>query len=195
MSRNIFKFEDFTLDCSKRQFLFNNDEIELSSKAFEILSLLVQNSGAVVSKDEIFEKIWAGSFVEENNLAVHISAIRKIFRERKGEQDFIKTVSGNGYIFTEKVEEIDGNSDELPNKIPLVQNNFAEKYDAEAQDLVLKGKYIIETVATRSNIKEDLYQAIDFFNNAVKIEPGFVEAYVRIGHAFIQLNNFSLIGR
>jgi len=64
MSRKIYKFEDFTLDCSKRRFLYKNDEVELSSKAFEVLSLLVQNCGDVVSKDEIFEKIWAGSFVD-----------------------------------------------------------------------------------------------------------------------------------
>jgi predicted ATPase len=71
--------------------------IQIGRRAFEILELLVEARGELVTKDEIFRRIWHGMVVEENNLAVHISALRKALGD---DRHLIRTVSGHGYRLT-----------------------------------------------------------------------------------------------
>ena len=73
-------------------------------KAFDILLYLVSNSHRVLEKDEIMEAVWPDTAVEENNLTQNISAIRKVLRERHGQNKFIATIPGKGYKFVANVE-------------------------------------------------------------------------------------------
>lgn len=98
-----FSFADFELDGAKRRLLKNGEFVALNPKALDLLLVLVENCGQTVTKDELLEKVWEGQFVEENNLTVHISALRKIFGEKKGEPRFILTIPGKGYTFIAEV--------------------------------------------------------------------------------------------
>lgn len=118
MNHKLYKFEDFILDPNQRQLLFKRKPIFLTSRDFDILSLLVQHNGTVVDKKEIFDTIWSENFVEENNLPVHISVLRKLFVECGYEGEFIKTVSGRGYIYTVEAKEI------LPIQSVAFRNSF-----------------------------------------------------------------------
>jgi DNA-binding winged helix-turn-helix (wHTH) protein/TolB-like protein/Tfp pilus assembly protein PilF len=99
LTAKTFFFGDFELDVEKRFLLKKGQAVALNPKAFDLLLTLIENRGAVLSKDELLEKIWENQFVEENNLTVHISALRKIFGEKKNEHRFIVTVPGKGYKF------------------------------------------------------------------------------------------------
>lgn len=101
LEENIFEFGKFRLDKASKVLRYNGDIIPLPLKSFELLFLLVENRGKVVSKQEIFEKIWEDSFVEESVLTQNIYKLRKTFEEY-GEKDLIKTIPRRGYIF--KVE-------------------------------------------------------------------------------------------
>lgn len=103
-TKNYF-FGDFELDTTKRRLLKSGETVALNAKAFDLLLVLVEARGQVVSKDALFEKVWPGQFVEENNLTVHVSALRKIFGDKKGEHNFIVTVPGKGYSFVAELEE------------------------------------------------------------------------------------------
>lgn len=103
----LYKIEDFLLDANKRQFFYQNQNVTLSSRAFDILLYLVERNGEVIEKDALLEAVWTDSFVEESNLAVHISALRRVLHEKKGEAKFIRTISGRGYSFIAPVEEVD----------------------------------------------------------------------------------------
>lgn len=103
----VYKFSEFILDKQKVAFYRQDVPIQLSSRAFEMLVYLVEKRGEVVEKEEILDKVWKDSFVEEANLAVHISALRRVLNEKKGESRFIRTVSGRGYSFIAEVEEIE----------------------------------------------------------------------------------------
>jgi Tol biopolymer transport system component/DNA-binding winged helix-turn-helix (wHTH) protein len=81
--------------------------VELKSKAFDILKYLVINHGNTISKDELLLNIWPGQFVEENNLTVQISAIRKAIGDPAGKSRYILTVPGRGYRFTGEVESVE----------------------------------------------------------------------------------------
>jgi DNA-binding winged helix-turn-helix (wHTH) protein/Tol biopolymer transport system component len=104
-SPQYFKFAEFELDGTKRLLSKQGKPVALNSKTFDLLLALVENRGEVLSRDELLERVWNGQFVEEGNLTVQISALRKIFGERKDEHRFVVTVPGRGYSFVADMEQ------------------------------------------------------------------------------------------
>jgi DNA-binding winged helix-turn-helix (wHTH) protein/Tol biopolymer transport system component len=105
LKAQTFKFADFELDPAKRLLLKDDKSVPLKPKTFDLLLVLVENHGEILSKDELLNMVWAGQFVEENNLTVHISALRKLLGEKKGEHQFIVNVPGKGYKFVAELNE------------------------------------------------------------------------------------------
>lgn len=97
------RFEAFELDPGRRALLRDGAPVVLSPKAFDVLAYLVGNPARVVTKDELLKAVWPGAFVEEGNLAQHISSVRKALGDRSG---LIVTVPGRGYQFTAVVERV-----------------------------------------------------------------------------------------
>jgi TolB-like protein/DNA-binding winged helix-turn-helix (wHTH) protein/Tfp pilus assembly protein PilF len=94
------EFGRFRLLPHRRELLANGVAVELGSRAFDILMVLTEARGALVTKDEILSRVWPDTVVEENNLVVQISALRKALGE---DRDFIRTVSGRGYRFVAEI--------------------------------------------------------------------------------------------
>ena len=88
------QFGRFRLDLARRVLLHDGVPVRLGPRATDLLLVLVQRRGAVVSKTELFDLVWPGLVVEENNLQQHISALRKLFGPQA-----IATVPGRGYLF------------------------------------------------------------------------------------------------
>jgi DNA-binding winged helix-turn-helix (wHTH) protein/TolB-like protein/Tfp pilus assembly protein PilF len=97
--QQTYSFAEFEVDAKKRLLFKNAQAVALNSKTFDLLLVLIENRGQIVSKDELLGKVWEGQFVEENNLTVQVSTLRKIFGEKKGEHRFIATIPGKGYKF------------------------------------------------------------------------------------------------
>jgi DNA-binding winged helix-turn-helix (wHTH) protein/Tol biopolymer transport system component len=104
----VFVFDGFSLDPSHRLLMRGGEAVPLHPKAFELLTMLVENSDRVLTKNELLNSIWESQFVEENNLAVQVSALRKVFGEKSGENRFIATVPGRGYQFVADVRVSNG---------------------------------------------------------------------------------------
>jgi predicted ATPase/DNA-binding winged helix-turn-helix (wHTH) protein len=90
----MFSIGDLQVDFNKREIRNRNKLLHVGSRAFHILELLANANGALVSKDEIMRAVWPSTVVEENNLQVHVSALRKAFG---AESELIKTDTGRGY--------------------------------------------------------------------------------------------------
>lgn len=88
-------FGRFALLLDQRRLLENHAPISLGSRAFDLLAALVQHRERVVSKDELLRLVWRDAVVEENNLSVQISTLRKVLGA-----DALQTVAGQGYRFT-----------------------------------------------------------------------------------------------
>src|SRR5215469_3111294 len=88
----LYEFGPFRLEPSERLLLRAGESVSLPPKAFETLLLMVQNSGHVLSKDELMRSLWPNTFVEENNLTQHISTLRRALGEGAGENGYIETV-------------------------------------------------------------------------------------------------------
>jgi DNA-binding winged helix-turn-helix (wHTH) protein/tetratricopeptide (TPR) repeat protein len=101
--KHFYEFGPFRVDPDKRLLLRDDRPVPLQPKAFEMLLVLVQNSGSVVLKDDLMKALWPDSFVEESNLTQHIFVLRKSLGETAGENRYIATVPGRGYQFAQTV--------------------------------------------------------------------------------------------
>src|SRR4030095_587821 len=93
-----YAFGPFNLRTDQRRLLRAGIDVEIGSRAFDVLVCLIQSDGKVVAKDELLRPAWPGVFVEENNLSVQIAALRKLVGA-----DSITTVRGRAYKFTVSV--------------------------------------------------------------------------------------------
>ncbi len=125
----IYRFRNCYLNLTERRVVKNEKYLDLTPKTFDVLRLLVEKSGEVVTKDEILGDVWNGSFVEEGNLAVHISKLRRTLAESKSEP-FIETVQGSGYRFVTSVKAV--SDDEWQKNLPAESQHFSNKTSAES---------------------------------------------------------------
>jgi DNA-binding winged helix-turn-helix (wHTH) protein/TolB-like protein/Flp pilus assembly protein TadD len=105
-SKSIYEFGSFRLEPDEHLLLRDSVPISLAPKTFDLLDFLVKNHGRLVTKEEIMQAVWPESFVEEANLTVSISALRKALGEKEGSPRFIETISKKGYRFVTPVREV-----------------------------------------------------------------------------------------
>src|SRR5690349_7241335 len=94
-----FEFGPFRLDAARRELMARGAPVTLGQRALDVLLVLVRRHGQLVTKDELFAEVWPRLVVEENNLQVQVSALRKIFEAADGGERYIVTVAGRGYRF------------------------------------------------------------------------------------------------
>ncbi|HKQ74607.1 MAG TPA: winged helix-turn-helix domain-containing protein [Blastocatellia bacterium] len=105
--QQVYGFDEFRLDVGERRLLREGRPIALPSKAFDLLLALIENRGRLVEKGELYSRVWADQIVEESNLTVQMSAIRKALGERRNNPRYIATVAGHGYRFIGDVAILD----------------------------------------------------------------------------------------
>jgi DNA-binding winged helix-turn-helix (wHTH) protein len=98
-----FAFGRFRVLLRQRQLVADGGPIELGSRALDLLVVLLEANGSLVSKDELFSRVWPGIAVSEANLKVQIAALRRALGD---DRDFIRTEFGRGYRFTAAVRSI-----------------------------------------------------------------------------------------
>ena len=92
----IIRFRRFQVLPGARQLLADGEPIELGSRAFDLLVVLLEARGSLITKDEIMRRVWPSTVVDECNLRVQMSALRKVLGE---DREVIKTIPGRGYVF------------------------------------------------------------------------------------------------
>lgn len=104
-ANHVYYFGSFCLNEAERQLLRNGKRVRLAPKAFEVLLVLIQNKGCLVTKEKLLEAIWPDVFVEEANLSVNVASLRKALSEGDAAQQWIETVPKRGYRFMADVSE------------------------------------------------------------------------------------------
>ncbi len=103
---NLKAFGEFVVDTDKKLLWYENEPVKLPLKAVELLCVLIEHRGEVVSKEELLDKVWQDSFVEEGILSQNIYRLRKAFKKYGNEDDLIQTVPRRGYRFSGEINEI-----------------------------------------------------------------------------------------
>ena len=116
MEARFFTFGPFVL-IPEQQALFRRElPVRMGNRAFDILALLVQRAGKLVTKQELISMVWPDTFVDESNLKVHIATLRKALDEDVRHLSCIATVIGRGYRFVAPVETFGKNARAQPAK-------------------------------------------------------------------------------
>jgi Tol biopolymer transport system component/DNA-binding winged helix-turn-helix (wHTH) protein len=108
---HCFEFGPFVLNPESRSLTKDGAPVTLTTKTLETLSVLVQNRGKVMSKDELLAALWPDTVVEEANLTQSISTLRKILGDSPKDHRYIVTLAGRGYQFVADVKVVTEESD------------------------------------------------------------------------------------
>jgi DNA-binding winged helix-turn-helix (wHTH) protein len=116
-----YQFGRFHLNRAERVLLRDGELVSLTPKVFDILLTLVENSGHVVSKEDLMKRVWPDTFVEEGNLTQNISLLRKALGETPGGVQFIETVPRRGYRFVAETSEPSNHVPNVATEMPAVE--------------------------------------------------------------------------
>lgn len=128
-----YEFGRYRLNPAERVLLREEEPVPLTPKVFDILIILVENSGQVVSKDDLMKRVWPSTYVEEGNLTQNISLLRKALGETPGGVQFIETVPRRGYRFVADTKET-ANGSSLPSSPIPEEAATAEPETVSVQD-------------------------------------------------------------
>ena len=117
--QKIYEFEDFRFDAEHLMLYRRGEAIPLAPKAAETLLVLIERRGQILSKEELIEQIWPDAFVEESNLYLYLSVLRKTLGNQKSGTPYLETLRRRGYRFTGTVQLISDGSREEPHSAPL----------------------------------------------------------------------------
>ena len=183
----VFTFGEFTLSPKERLFLRGQQPVPLTAKAFDILVALVRRSGHLVTKDDLLREVWPGTFVEEVNLTVHISGLRKVLDRDAKVASVIQTVPTHGYRFVAPVtmthaeivlrKHLEPGSRELgrqPTK------------NADAYRAYLHGRH-----EWNRRTMDSLRRGIEHFQRAVEMDRLFAAAYSGMADCYAALGSLS----
>lgn len=175
----IYKFKDCVLNTAERSVLKDGKRLDLNQKTFDVLQLLVERAGEIVTKDELLGKVWNGNFVEEGNLPVQVGKLRRLLNETPSNR-FIETVAGIGYRFVSSVDE--------PSNGTIVKPKDDNGNNFEAHRLYLKAKFL-----KKKGTKSALFQAIKYLQLSISKDPINAEAYAEIIHCYCLLYIFDYL--
>lgn len=130
-----WQFGSFRLDATRHLLYRDGELVPLSRKAIDVLEVLVGNHGQLVEKESLMRQVWPDSFVEESNLAVHISQLRKTLGEDNSSHR-IETIPRRGYRFVGTVEQEAQPPKTSPSlDVPVPPSSIADEVQAETSKL------------------------------------------------------------
>lgn len=144
MTQGQVSFGPFRLNLDQRLLSCDGVAVQLGNRAFDILCELASAKGDVVTKDHLMTKVWRGLIVEENNIQVHISALRKALDQAGGGQSYVVTVPGRGYRLIDLQSSARGEGGDhrmlvLPHKPSIAVLPLANLSDGSNQDYFCDG--------------------------------------------------------
>ena len=101
-----YAFGPFVVDSVKRQLWRDRRLVPITSKTFDVLVALLEHRDHIVSKDELLNRVWPDTAVNENNLARQVSSLRRALGQRPDQHDFVVTIPGHGYRFVATVQDL-----------------------------------------------------------------------------------------
>ena len=134
ISSKIYEFSGFRLEEAQQRLLFNGEPVALKPKILDLLRYLIQSRGQLIAKDDLMREIWPDTIVEENNITVSMSILRKTLGENRQKPRFIQTVPRRGYRFVAEVIELSPDPITVgdPHKITVVSETDEAPIDSLA---------------------------------------------------------------
>jgi DNA-binding winged helix-turn-helix (wHTH) protein/tetratricopeptide (TPR) repeat protein len=183
----VYEFGPFRIDQGERLLLRNGSMIPISGKIFDVLLLLVKNGGHLVEKSEMLNQIWSNSFVEESNVAVTISMLRKLLGDNSFAPSYIQTVAKRGYRFVASVKEISDGLRVMPSWAPGPAATTHRSSSVIAERLYAEGRYF-----WNKRTETGLLRSIDCFQQANRIDPTYPAAFAGLADSYALLASYGV---
>lgn len=135
-AKTFYEFGPYRVDAGERLLMRQGAIIPLTPKAFELLLLMLGNSGHLLERRELMSQLWRGTFVEEGNLSDNISRLRHALGDNRKEPKYIETVSRRGYRFIARVTEVSDGNDHFIVEERIRAHVVIEENDADEQAIV-----------------------------------------------------------
>jgi predicted ATPase/DNA-binding winged helix-turn-helix (wHTH) protein len=117
-------FGPFLLLAEERLLLEGDRPVRLGSRAFDILVFLIERAGSVVGKEELITRVWPQTFVDDANLKIQISALRRALGDGQGGNRYIVTIVGRGYNFVAPIRREEPSRTRPPATHPTAKHNL-----------------------------------------------------------------------
>ena len=155
-AKQFYEFGPFRIDRAERLLLRDGQVVPLTPKVFDTLLVLVENSGHILTKDEVMKMVWPETVVEEANLSKNISTLRKALGESTGQYQYIETIPWRGYRFVASVREVgDENADLILEERTRSRVLIEQEQETNAQAVLtsLESLSLEEAFAPDSEVK------------------------------------------
>jgi DNA-binding winged helix-turn-helix (wHTH) protein/Flp pilus assembly protein TadD len=183
-TREFFEFDGFRLVPSERLLLDRGAAVPLAARAFDLLLALVRRAGHLATKDELLAEVWPGLFVEEVNLSVNISLLRKALGRGARGTTIIQTVPKAGYRFIAPVTI-------RCEPATVVVRRTAGAGDAGTRDTEAQRAYVEGRYHWSRRSEEGLRRAVSCFQRAVARDSDFAAAYSGLADCYATLGYLS----
>jgi Tol biopolymer transport system component/DNA-binding winged helix-turn-helix (wHTH) protein len=146
----IYEFDRFRLDAGKLMLYCDDAEVSMPPKMVKTLAVLVESRGTIVSKDELLERVWSDTIVDESNLSQHLYHLRKVLGDLPDGRPHIETLRRRGYRFNGDVRRVEAPKIDIPSVAP--RTTPIKHQHAEREGNVLR---LVDWKATQERQVED----------------------------------------
>jgi DNA-binding winged helix-turn-helix (wHTH) protein/lipopolysaccharide biosynthesis regulator YciM len=180
-----YTFGCFRLDPARRRLFSGQESISLPERTFQLLLLLIQAAGDVVSKETLAAKVWPETTVTDGNLSQHIYLLRQTLGERAKDRSYIMTVPGKGFRFAAPVAV--ASAVISPDQVEPVPSSTATSDDMLGGGLETLREYCRGSQLLERRTAANLWAAIEAFENAIRMNVAYMPALVGLARAYAAL--------
>ncbi len=181
----IVRFGAYEADLEARELRKSGARLKLQHKPFQLLEMLLEARGALVTRKEISERLWPGLYVNfERSLNTAVNSLRRVLRDSPRSPRFIETRSGLGYRFIAPVEFIEVRPPSTAGQPASVVTTAASSL---ARDDYLRGQYFYNQMS-----EDGLRRSIALFQSAIEADPAYAPAHAGLAAAYLL---YAFIGR
>jgi DNA-binding winged helix-turn-helix (wHTH) protein/Tfp pilus assembly protein PilF len=181
-----YTFGTFRLETARRMLFSGDESTPLPERAFQLLLLLIEAAGEVVSKETLASKVWPDSTVSNANLSQHIYLLRRLLREKATDRSYVMTVSRQGFRFAARVDAPPAGhappaaeaalvAVPASTPVPIATTNGA----ADPFREYCRGSHLLERRSA-----QDLWQAIEAFEKAIGVNDTCAPAFVGLARGY-----------
>ena len=174
----VYRFGPFRLDTDGYRLMKGETAVPAPPRQLDLLACLAGDPSRLVTREELFERLWSGVAVTDNALTQLVSELRQTLGDRSGDPQYVQTVARRGYRFIAPVERVDVAAAVSPAAASAPSRRIAETSSLDVMRAVTDGRLQLEALDA-----SQVEAAIQNFKQAIALDPTFAAGYVGLANA------------
>src|SRR5688500_3106926 len=174
----VYRFGPFRLDTERYRLTRGDAEVQTSPRQLDLLACLAAEPSRLITRDELFDRLWAGVAVTDNALTQLVSELRQTLGDSSGEPRYVQTVARRGYRFIAPVERIESPAVAAASNPALAGRAAPQTSNLDALRAVSDGRLQLEALDG-----SQIDAAIRNFTHAITLDPAFAAGYIGLANA------------